>query len=140
MAVSPAVGLIASPLGGHLSDRLGRVRVTLTACFVAIPAIFLLGAAPTLTAFIAVMVLVGAVSFFRMATSEAYLVERVPVYRRATILGIYYFAGREAGGLLSPAIGKMMESIRFFRTVSYLSAALAAVNIVCALVMWRNRE
>lgn len=140
MAVSPAVGLIAAPLGGYLSDRLGRVRVTLAVCFLAVPAIYLLGVAPSVVALVAVMVLLGVVSFVRMSTSEAYIVGQIPARRRATVLGIYYFASREVGGLLAPAVGKLIDSLRFFRTVTYVSAALAVINVASALILWRNRE
>ncbi|GAI49601.1 unnamed protein product, partial [marine sediment metagenome] len=46
IAVIYFAGLWASPLGGHLSDRLGRVPVLLTVCFMTGPVIYLLNLVP----------------------------------------------------------------------------------------------
>jgi MFS family permease len=140
MAISPAVGLVVAPLGGYLSDRLGPVRVAIAVCFLAAPAIYLLGVAPNVALLVGVMVLLGIISFVRMSTSEAYIVGQVPEGRRATVLGIYYFASREGGGLLAPAVGRLIDSLRFLRTVTYVGVVLAAINAVSALLLWRNRN
>jgi MFS family permease len=113
VSVTPAVGLFAAPLGGYVSDRVGGVPVLVVVSFAAIPLIYLLGVVTNVLALVAVMVVIGIVSNTRMPTSEAYLVGNTPPHRRSTILGLYFFAGAEASGLLTPVVGTLIDHVGF---------------------------
>ncbi len=139
VAITPGVGLMAAPLGGYFSDRLGQVPVMLTVSFLAIPAVYLLGVAPNVGALVAVMLVMGLVSNIRMPTSEAYIVGHTPEGRRSTVLGAYYFASRETGGVAALAVGPMIDRLGLQRTTAYLSGGLAVVTAISALLLWRAR-
>lgn len=139
MAITPGVGLVAAPLGGYLSDRLGQVPVMLTVSFLAIPLVYLLGVAANVGALVAVMIGMGLVTNIRMPTAEAYILGRTPEGRRSTVLGIYYFASRDGGGVLASVVGAMIDRLGLQRTTGYLSGGLAIVTALSALLLWRAR-
>jgi len=139
MAIAPAVGFIAAPVGGYLSDRFGSMTVLLVTSYLGIPFIYLLGIASSATTLAAIMVAIGIVSSMRMPTSESYITGNTPEHRRATILGLYFFAGTEAFGLLTPVIGNLIDRVGFHSTFTIASAVMGAVVIVCSLFLWKNR-
>ena len=140
VAIAPAVGLFAAPLGGYLSDRLGGVPVLVSLSFLAVPLIYLLGVVPNIPLLAAVMVAIGVVTNTRMPTSEAYIVGHAPKHRRSTILGLYFFAGAEMAGLLTPVMGYLIDRFGFYSSFTIATAILAPVTVVCSLLLWRNRR
>jgi len=140
MSIAPAVGLFAAPVGGYLADRFGSMPVLLTVSFLAVPLVYLLGMASNIITLAVLMLAIGAVSTTRMPTSESYIAGNTPERRRATVLGIYFFAGTEVSGLLTPLIGYLIDRIGFYSTFSITSASMAAVVVVCSLFIWRNRK
>ena len=139
MAITPAVGLFAAPVGGYLADRFGSISVLLVISVLAIPLVYLLGRASNIITLAVLMLAVGAVSTTRMPTSESYIAGNTPQRRRATVLGIYFFAGTEVSGLLTPVVGNLIDRIGFHNTFTIASVSMAAVVVVCALFLWRNR-
>jgi len=140
VAISPAVGLFAAPLGGYLSDRVGRVPVLMAVSYLAVPLIYLLGVAPNVLTLAVVIFFIGVVSMTRMPTSEAYIAEHTPERRRSTMLGVYFFAGAEVSGLLTPAVGYLIDRNGFSSSYTIASGTLAVVVVVCSLFLWKNRE
>ena len=140
MAVIYSAGLWASPLGGYLSDRLGRVPVMLTACFVAGPVIYMLNLVPYGLGIGALLLIIGMVIYVRMPVSEAYIVGHIPEHRRSTILGIYYFGGMEGSGVLTPIIGSLIDQFGFYPSFTIAGAALVAVTLICSVFLWGSRD
>ncbi|MFC2044080.1 MFS transporter [Chloroflexota bacterium] len=140
MAISPAVGLFAIPVGGYLSDRFGSMQVLLAISFLAIPFIYLLGIASSAQALAALMVALGIVSGSRMPASESYIAGNTPDRRRATVLGLYFFGNTEGSGLLVPLLGTLIDRFGFYFCFTITSAATTAVLMACSLFLWRNRK
>jgi len=140
MSVQPGVGALAAPFGGYLADRFGPLKVMVTISFLAAPLIYWLGSVPDVVTLVVVMVLIGLVSTARMPTSESYIFAHSPARRRATLLGIYYFSGTGVSGILTPAVGTLIDRYSFGMTYTYTSLAIAAVAIVCTFFLWKNRE
>ena len=140
VAITPAVGLFAAPVGGYLSDRLGRIPVLLVVSFASIPLVYLLGVAPNVPALVAVMVAIGLVSNARMPASEAYIAGNTPERRRSTVLGVYYFAGAEVAGLLTPVMGNLIDRLGFYASFRIISIALAGIVVVCTPFLRGARE
>ena len=138
MAIGPAVGLFAAPLGGYLADRFGSVPVLMVVSFLAIPFIYLLGLAATIPIFVALMVAIGVVSNTRMPTSESYIAGNTPEHRRATVLGLYFFAGTEISGLLTPVLGNLIDRYGFYSSFTIASVVVAVAVIVCSIFLWRQ--
>ena len=140
VAISPAVGLFAAPVGGYLSDRFGRIPILMVVSFASVPLIYLLGVAPNIPVLIVIMVALGMVSNTRMPTSEAYIVGHTPKHRRSTLLGVYYFAGAEVAGLLTPLMGNLIDRLGFYQAFTIISISLAAIVILCAVFLRGARE
>ncbi len=140
LAIVYSGGLWAGLLGGYLSDRLGRVPVVLVACLISGPVVYLMNLAPYGLAFGAVLVVLGMLNAMRMPVAEAYIVGQTPERRRSTVLGIYYFAGMEGGGILTPIIGSLIDKHGFYPTFSIASVAIIVVTLVCSVFLWRSQD
>ncbi|MDP2919695.1 MAG: MFS transporter [Dehalococcoidia bacterium] len=136
-AISPMVGAFAAPLGGYLADRYGSKRVMVVTSLVAGPLLFTLGNMPTIVLFVVLLLLMGFVNMTRMPTSESYIVNNIPAHRRSSILGIYFFAGAEVSGLLTPLMGRVIDTRGFSTAFTIASSTIAAVAVICSLILWR---
>ena len=140
IAVIYSAGLWASPLGGYLSDRLGRVPVVLTVCFIAGPVIYLLNLVPYGLGIGAVLVFIGIIIYIRMPVSEAYIVDQTSKRHRSSILGIYYFGSMEGAGILTPLMGYLIDQLGFYPSFTIASTALVTVTLVCSIWLWASRD
>ncbi|MBI2832360.1 MAG: MFS transporter [Chloroflexi bacterium] len=129
-----SAGLWAAPLGGYISDRLGRIPVVLAVCFIVGPVIYLLTLTPFTWGAGLLSFLIGVVQYVRMAVSEAYVVSQTSERNRSTILGIYFFSSMEGGGLLTPVLGSFIDRWGFHPSFTIVGIALFAVTLVCS--MW----
>ena len=139
MAITPAVGFFAAPLGGYLADRFGSIPVLLIISYLAIPLVYLLGVVTSIITFVFLMVAIGIVSTTRMPTSESYIAGNTPKRRRATVLGLYFCASTEVSGLLTPVVGILIDRLGFYSSFTIVSASMAVVVMICSLFLWRNR-
>ncbi|MBN1472047.1 MAG: MFS transporter [Syntrophaceae bacterium] len=130
MAFMYSAGLWASPLGGYLSDRLGRVPIILAICLCAGPAIYMFNVATGSSGAYAVLILIGIIYFIRMPVSESYIVGKTSVKNRSTILGIYFFSGMEGGGVLTPVMGFLIDRYGFQNSFTVAAAAILIVTLI----------
>jgi len=133
-------GLWAGPLGGYVSDRIGKVPVIVAAGIIGAPAIFLMSVAPFGLAFYVVLVLVGMSQHISMPVVEAYVISHVSPKRRSTVLGIYYTGSRGGPGLITPAIGLLIDTYGFKHSFSVVAATTLVVTVAFTLLWWANRE
>ena len=140
LSIVYSAGLWASPLGGYLSDRLGRVPVMLTVCFGAGPVIYLLNLVPYGLGIGALLLVIGSIIYIRMPVAEAYIVGQTPERHRSTVFGIYYFASMEAGGVLTPVMGSLIDHFGFYSSFGMAAATLVTVTLVCSIFLWRSRD
>ena len=129
----------ASPLGGYLADRFGNLRMILAVSFIAGPALFLLTVVPFGWALGALLLLLGAIIFTRMTASESFLIQQTPPGSRSTILGVFYFAGMEGGGVLTPVVGYMIDRFGFTTAFAAAGGLLLAATLICAFGLWEKR-
>ncbi len=135
IAIIFSAGLWASPLGGYLSDRLGNVPVTLATCLITGPVIYLLTLVSFNLGIYALLVLIGIVMYIRMPAAESYIISQVPESRRSTIYGIFYFAGMEAGGLLTPVMGFFIDRFGFYFSFTIAGIAVVVVTLICSVFL-----
>ncbi len=129
-----ATGIWASPLGGAASDRFGPLTVFLILALAVGPLIVLLAVAGSWIVAALVMLGVGITLFVRMPVSETYLVSSVRRRNRSTVLGIYFFAGMEASGVITPILGWLIDVYGFRRGYASVGALLTLI-IVCGCVV-----
>jgi MFS family permease len=132
-------GLWAGPLGGYLSDRLGRVPMILAMGFIAGPAIYLLNLVSFGVGFSAVLIIVGMAMHLGMPVTEAYVISHTSERKRSTVLGIYYLGSR-GGPAIAPVIGYLIDHYGFHTTFSIVGAVMVAVTLICAIFLWGSRD
>jgi MFS family permease len=140
MAITPAVGFVAAPVGGYLSDRFGSIKMLLVISFLATPLVYLFSLVSNVGTLAALMVAIGIVSTTRIPASESYITGNTPQHRRATLLGVYFFAGTEVSGLLTPAIGSLIDRVGFYSSFTIVSILMGAIVALCSLLLWKNRS
>ncbi|MBA7485321.1 hypothetical protein ES707_20866 [subsurface metagenome] len=133
-------GLWAGPLGGYLSDRMGRVPVLVVACLISGPVIYLMSLAPFGWSLSAVLIIIGVVMHIPMPVSEAYIVGHTLERRRSTVLGIYFFLARGGPGIITPVIGYIIDHSSFYAAFTVVGVALVALTLGCAIFLWGSRD
>jgi len=143
LAIIYSAGLWASPLGGYLSDRLGRVPVVLVASFITGPALYLLNRVPYGPYGIgigALLLFVGMIMYIRAPAAEAYIIGRTSERTRSTILGIFYFSNMEMGAVLAPVMGRLIDRFGFYTSFNIAAAFIFVVALACSVFLWRSRN
>lgn len=140
ISIIHSAGLWASPLGGHISDRMGKVRVVLVTCLITGALLCLLNVVPYGLGIGALLLMIGIVMYIRMPSSESYIISQTPEHRRSTVLGIYYFSNMEAGGILTPVIGSCIDRFGFYSSFTGAGIATVMVTLVCAAFLWRTHD
>lgn len=140
LALFFSAGLWAAPLSGVLADRFGDLAVFGVVAVVAGPLIALLGFSHSAVLSLVALFFMGAGMFARMTVSESYLVGILPPARRSTVLGIYFFAGMEGSGIVTPVLGNMIDRFGFQRSFSMTGVVLIVIIGVLAVgLLWSNR-
>jgi len=135
-------GLWAAPLGGYLSDRVGRLPVVLLTCLFIGPIIYLLNFVSYGFGTNAMLLAIGTLMVGRIPAAEAYIIERTSEQNRSTVLGIYC-TGTENGGLLlgavTPIMGYLIDKFSFYTSFTYAGIFLVIVTIACSIYLWASR-
>jgi FSR family fosmidomycin resistance protein-like MFS transporter len=140
MALYFSAGLWASPVGGHLSDRVGAIPVLMFVCLIAGPVVYLLNIMPGIIGIGVLLVTLGAITFVRMPVSESYVVGHTPERYRSTVIGIYFFGNMEGGGLLIPLVGYLIDQIGFNASFTITGIATLIVVGASSLFILKNRD
>ena len=129
-------GLLASPLGGYLSDRFGRVSVLLAVSFLAGPVIYMLNIVPFGFGIGAILFMIGAVLYIPQPATEAYIVGQASSHRRSSILGIYFSGGIMGAGAITPLLGYFIDHVGFSTSFTIVGVALVVVSLTCSIWLW----
>jgi YNFM family putative membrane transporter len=132
LVISNAPGIWVSPLGGYLSDRLGRVPLVITTSLTSAIVIYLLGWAPYYWGTAIVVFIYGMASYARMPVSESYIIGQTTERNRSLIYGIYYFSMTESSALLAPLMGYLMDNYGFTNCFTWASIAIVMITLVLA--------
>jgi MHS family proline/betaine transporter-like MFS transporter len=99
---------VGSPLAGHLSDRIGRIRMISAAgmliFLVSVPCFLLIRNHPTVVVLTAVLALLGMIKVWYSGPLATFMAEIFPVQTRGTGLSISYSLGVALFGGLTPLV------------------------------------
>jgi MFS family permease len=140
LALIYGVGLGAGPLGGYLSDRLGRLPLIIVVSLITGPIIYLLNLAPYFWGILVVLIAIGMVRHMPMPVSEAYIIGQTSERNRSTILGIYYFGSRGGPGVVTPIMGYIIDRVGFHTSFSIVGATMVVLTIGCSIFLWGSRD
>jgi FSR family fosmidomycin resistance protein-like MFS transporter len=134
--VPQLVGVIGAPLGGWLSDRLGRRRVMVAGLALMGPAVFAVTAVPN-DALLITLVVFGLLWSMRSTVTETLVMDSASPGRRATVLGGYYLLNAHVGGIGAPLFGFLAEAVGLSTAFSWMGIAFVGMSAV-ALVVGRR--
>jgi MFS family permease len=123
-------GIVGGPLGGALSDRLGRKQVILLSLLLAGPLLFAATRAPAGIWLPFSLAAYGTSISARMPAMESLIADVVPPRRRATVLGTYYLLGQETSGVVTPLIGRLIDLRGLDPVFTGLALGLCLVSII----------
>jgi len=128
-------GFWAAPLAGFLSDRIGKIRLLLGACAIAIPSIFFLPRIPMGAGMYILLVLLGVFVFVRMPVSESFIFANAPARQRATLLGVYFLGSSVGGGLFTPLIGWLSDRYDFRYSFAVIALIILILTVICGVLL-----
>ncbi|HEV8230570.1 MAG TPA: MFS transporter [Candidatus Limnocylindria bacterium] len=131
--VPQLVGVVGAPLGGWLSDRLGRRRVMLGGLALMGPAVFALTVVPN-EALLLTLVVFGLLWSMRSTVTETLVMDSAPAGRRATVLGAYYLVNAHVGGIGAPLFGFLAEGVGLATAFSWIGVAFVAMSALALLI------
>jgi len=136
--VAAAGYLLATLLGGWLSDRLGRTRAYLVGAVLILVAPFLMfgvGATGSVPLILAVMPVVGALGGVAYGAQAALFFELFPARVRYTGISLGFQIAAVLGGGLTPLIAaSLTEATGTTTSVSLYLGVLTVLMIVCTLI------
>ncbi len=134
------MGLWAGPVGGYLADRWGKVPLLLTLSLIGGLTIYSLSLAPSSLGISALLVIIGITLYFNTTAGQAYIVDQVSARRRSTALGFFFFGNMEGSGILTPAVGYLIDQFGFHASFTIAGITVLAAALVCSLFLWATRH
>ena len=140
LSLGHIAGLIAGPIGGSLSDRIGKVPVMLVVSLCAGPFIYMLSLANQWWLLPFVLLGLGSCMYVAMPVSESFVISTVSHRHRSTVLGFYYFASRGGPGILIPIIGRLVDQYGFSMAFSSIGMTLFIIAFLCSMLLWGTKD
>ena len=131
-------GFLGGPLGGYMSDRVGRIPVIIAVGLISGPAIYLLNHVSLGVSLYAVLLLMGTTMHAGMPVVESYIISHVSPQKRSTVLGLYYMVSR-GGPAIAFLLGYLIDTYQFFITLSGVSIVMLAVAIAGTALLLGKR-
>ena len=127
------VGLVGAPLGGYLSDRLGRKTVIMTGMGLMGPSVWALTVIPN-ELVVLPLISIGLAAAMRMTVTEVLVMDSAPDHRRATVMGSYHMLTQELGGFAAPVLGALAGAIGIGAAFGGFALFLAAASAVVLVI------
>ncbi|MBC8022629.1 MAG: MFS transporter [Burkholderiales bacterium] len=124
-----AAGFAATPIAGHLSDRMGRRRIMMTSMFMTGVVLALMTFAGRSHAFIVFIAVLGFFLYAIRPVMQAWLLETTPRDMGGTSIGIL-FGAQALGASVAPLIaGVIADSYGLLATFWFLAGTIIVANL-----------
>lgn len=140
LSIIYSAGLWASPAGGYISDRLGRVPVIIATTLISGFAVYSLNLASYGLGINVILFFLGITIFGRMPVAEAYIISQTTERNRSTVYGIYYFSMTETGAVLAPIMGTLIDHFGFYTSFTIASIVIFATIIICSAFLLTSKD
>lgn len=140
LAVMQIAGLAASPIGGHLSDRIGRKRIVMSSMILSGVTIVFMALAGKSFAFVIFIALVGFFLYAMRPVMQAWAVEATPKELAGSGVGLQ-FGIQAVGAAVSPALfGVIADNFDIYRAFYFLAGTIVLANALVFFVPNRERR
>ena len=134
MTVMQIAGLIAGPIGGHLSDTMGRKKVIMSSMLLSGITIIGMVLAGQSFAFIIFVALIGFFMYAMRPVMQAWAVENTPKRLAGTGVGLQ-FTILALGGSIAPALfGMIADAWNIFAAFYFLAGTIILANLLVVFV------
>lgn len=134
MFAMQAAGFAASPISGHLSDKLGRRQIIMVSMAMTALILVLMAFAGRSTAFVFFIAVLGFFLYAIRPVLQAWLLESTPKNMGGTSIGIL-FAVQAAGSAISPLIGGYLaDKYGLTATFYFLAVTIIIANMFIFLI------
>jgi MFS family permease len=124
-----AAGFAATPIAGHLSDRMGRRSIMMTSMAMCAVVLVFMGFAGKSHAFIAFVAILGFFLYAIRPVMQAWLLETTPRNMGGTSIGIL-FGAQAAGSSIAPLLGGMIaDRWGLLATFWFLAGTIVIANL-----------
>lgn len=127
------VGIVGAPLGGWLSDRLGRRTPILISLGIIGPSVYLITLVPN-DLLIIPLTIFGLAFSMRSTATEVLVMDSAPATRRGAVLGAYYLAAQPIGGIATPIFGVIAGAVGIAAAFSGIGLLLAVMSLVAVVI------
>ena len=133
MFAMQAAGFAASPISGHLSDKLGRRQIIMVSMAMTALVLMFMAVAGRSTAFVFFIAVLGFFLYAIRPVLQAWLLESTPKNMGGTSIGIL-FAVQAAGSAVSPLIGGFLaDKYGLMSTFYFLAVTIIIANLFILL-------
>jgi MFS family permease len=129
MFVLQAAGFAASPIAGHLSDRMGRRRIMMTSMAMTGVVLVFMALAGRSLAFVVLIAVLGFFLYAIRPVLQAWLLDSTPRRMGGTSIGVL-FATQALGAAIGPLIGGLLaDRYGLYATFYFLAATIVIANL-----------
>ncbi len=134
MFVLQAAGLAASPIAGHLSDRLGRRSVMMTSMAMTAAVLLFMAVAGKSQAFVFFIAVLGFFLYAIRPVIQAWLLEATPKHMGGSSIGIL-FGAQSLGASVAPLVGGVIaDRWGLGATFYFLAGTIVCANLLILLM------
>lgn len=124
-----AAGFAATPLAGHLSDRIGRRSIMMTSMGMTAVVLVFMAMAGKSTAFIVFIAVLGFFLYAIRPVLQAWLLESTPKNMGGTSIGIL-FGAQSLGASIAPLVGGLIaDRYGLIATFWFLAGTIVVANL-----------
>ncbi len=130
LAVMQVAGFAASPIGGHLSDKMGRKRIVMASMVLTCVMIAFMAAAGKSFAFVLFIALVGFFLYAMRPVLQAWAVEATPKDLAGSGVGLQ-FGIQHIGASIAPALfGMIADAYDIYTAFYFLAGTILFANLL----------
>ena len=133
-------GLWAGPVGGYISDKVGRVPIIVITSLLSGVLVYLVQFPSLGFGFYAVLFIIGINNAFRMPVSEVFIMGQTSPKHRSTIYGVYYFTMQYTGAVFAPIMGWIIDNHGFGVCFNIAAVTSVVVTLACAYFLREEKQ